>query len=290
VEQLVYLDGQFLPKSDAKISVMDRGFLFGDGVYEVIPVYGGRLFRFRHHLERLERSLSSVRIANPYSLEEWQAILDRLVAQLPDTDQGVYLQVTRGAAPKRDHAIPPDIRPTVFAMSNPIEPLSPQAREQGVAAITIEDIRWSYCQIKAVTLLANVLLRQIAAEAGAMEAVLIRDGAITEGAASNVFVVLEGRLFTPPKSDRLLPGITRDLVLELAREAEIPCAEQEIRAEALSSADEIWLTSSTKEVVPVTRIDGCAVGTGRPGPIWMRMAELYREYKARVRAEPELAD
>lgn len=289
MEQLVFLDGQFLPKTDAKVSVMDRGFLFGDGVYEVIPVYGGRLFRFRHHLERLDRSLSSVRIPNPYRLEEWQEILDRLVAQLPGADQGVYLQVTRGAAPKRDHAIPPDIRPTVFAMTNPIEPLSSQAREQGVAAITIDDIRWSYCQIKAVTLLANVLLRQIAAETGAMEAVLIRNGAITEGAASNVFVVQGGRLLTPPKSDRLLPGITRDLVLELAQEAGIPWAEQEIRAEALASADEIWLTSSTKEIVPVTWVDGRAVGTGKPGPVWNRMTGLYQAYKDRVRADPELA-
>lgn len=281
----VYLNGEFLPLERARVSVMDRGFLFGDGVYEVIPAYGGRLFRLHHHLRRLDNSLAAIRMDNPLSDGDWEAALQRLVAQHPGRDLGVYLQVTRGPADKRDHVIPATVTPTVFAMANPVDPPDPALAERGVSAVTLDDIRWRLCHIKATTLLANVLLRQQARDEGAVEAILVRDGEVTEGAASNLFIVSEGLLLTPPKGPHLLPGITRDLILELAAEAGIPCAEASIGMAQLEAADEIWLTSSTREVLPVTRLNGAAVGAGVPGPLWRHMAELYQAYKARLRAE-----
>jgi len=282
-DTLVYLNGQFLPIADARVPVMDRGFLFGDSVYEVIPVYGGHLFRLDHHLDRLDNSLAAIEMANPVSRDAWKALLGRLVGQRPGEDQSVYLQVTRGPAEKRDHAIPPVVSPTVFAMTNPLLPIDPAVAEQGIAAITLPDLRWLRCDIKATTLLANVLARQRAKEEGALEAILLRDGLALEGAASNLFVVKRGVLVTPPKSDNVLPGITRDLVLELAEANGIPHAEAAVPEGDLALADEIWLTSSTREVMPVTRLDGRAVAGGRPGPLWQRMNALYQAYKARVR-------
>jgi D-alanine transaminase len=282
-DTLVYLNGQFLPMAEARVPVMDRGFLFGDSVYEVIPVYGGHLFRLDHHLDRLNNSLAAIEMANPVSREAWQALLGRLVGQRPGEDQSVYLQVTRGPAEKRDHAIPPVVSPTVFAMTNPLLPIDPAVAEQGIAAITLPDLRWLRCDIKATTLLANVLARQRAKEHGALEAILLRDGLALEGAASNLFVVKGGVLVTPPKSENVLPGITRDLVLELAEANGIPHAEADIPAGDLAVADEIWLTSSTREVMPVTRLDGRPVAGGRPGVTWRRMNALYQAYKARVR-------
>ncbi len=281
---LCYLNGAYLPLDQACVSVMDRGFLFGDGVYEVIPAYGRRLFRLAAHLARLENSLHAIRIDPPVAYDEWRKILERLVDENPGEDQSVYLQVTRGVFPKRDHAFAGQpVQPTVFAMSTPIPEPDPALAEQGIAAVTLDDIRWSYCHIKAVTLLPNALLRQEAVDAGAGEAILIRDGEATEGAASNLFIVRSGRLITPPKSPRLLPGITRDLVLELARAHGIPSEEAAIPVEALREADEIWVTSSTREIVPVTRLDGEPVGDGRPGPLFARMREIYREYKEAFR-------
>ena len=278
-----WLNGTFLPLDEAQVSVLDRGFLFGDGVYEVIPVYGGRLFRLPHHLKRLRNSLDGVRIGNPLSDEEWQAVLEELVARNEGSDQAVYLQVTRGAAPKRDHAFPAGVRPTVFCMSNEIQVNRDSAAEQGVRAITLDDIRWSLCNIKAITLLPNVMLRQQAIEADTAEAILVNDGQVIEGAASNLFIVKDGLLITPPNSNALLPGITRDLVLELAANNGIPFREADIPEQDLFASDEIWLTSSTREISPVIQLNNMPIGNGRPGPLWQKMIVLYREYTDAVR-------
>jgi D-alanine transaminase len=278
----VYLNGEYLPESEARISVLDRGFLFGDGVYEVVPVYGGRLFRLEQHLDRLERSLEAVRIAPPMDRQGWVRMLEELLERNPGGDRSVYLQVTRGVA-RRDHAFPADAVPTVFAMVNPLTAPDPALFETGVAAVTVPDNRWGRCDIKAITLLANILARQQAVEAGATEAIMVRGGHATEGAASNLFVVGDGVLVTPPKDNSLLPGITRDLVVELAQAHGIPVMETAIPEAGLRAAEEIWLTSSTKEILPVTRLDGRPVGTGRPGPLWARMRDLYQAYKQQLR-------
>jgi D-alanine transaminase len=282
--QTAYLNGVFLPLEEAHVSVLDRGFLFGDGIYEVIPVYGGRLFRLPHHLKRLRNSLAGVRIDNPLNDAEWATMLAELVARNEGSDQAVYMKVTRGADRKRDHAFPAGITPTVFAMSTPMPGTRDPARETGVRAITLADIRWKLCNIKAITLLPNVLLRQQAIDAEAAEAILIRDGFATEGAASNLFIVRHDLLVTPPKSPSLLPGITRDLILELAANHGIPYREADITQAELNSADEIWLTSSTREISPVTRLDDHSVGDGTPGPLWQRMIRIYQDYKSAVGA------
>lgn len=284
MEPKVYLNGEFLPGEEAHISVMDRGFLFGDGVYEVVPCYGGRLFRLAHHLERLDHSLQGIRMANPLSQDEWREILQRMIEQLPGEDQSVYLQVTRGTSGKRDHAIPKGIKPTVFIMTSPAAYVDPAKINSGVEAITLEDNRWHRCDIKAITLLANVLLRAHAVDQGAAEAILIRDGKAMEGAASNLFIIDEGVIITPPKSEHLLPGITRDLILELASANGIPFNEAEIPEQLLKDAGEIWLTSSTKEIMPVVELDGVKVGNGKPGPIFLKMSSLYADYKSRLQA------
>jgi D-alanine transaminase len=273
----VYLNGEFLPPDQARVSVFDRGFIFGDGVYEVIPVFGGRLFRLPHHLARLDASLGAIRLRNPHTQQEWNDIFTRLLA-VGSGDQSIYLQITRGVAP-RDHAFPPNITPTVFAYAQPLKYSPPEQLAQGVTAVTAADIRWQRCDIKAIALLANALLRQQAIDQGAVEAILVRDGVVTEGAASNIFVIKNGRLVTPPKGPFILPGITRDLVVEIARAKGIPCDELPVKIEALTSADEVWLTSSTKEILPITRIDGKPVGDGKPGPMHARMFALYKEYK-----------
>ncbi|SMF97126.1 D-alanine transaminase [Methylomagnum ishizawai] len=274
---LVYLNGEYLPLDQAKVSVLDRGFLFGDGVYEVIPVYGGQPFRLQEHLRRLGQSLAGIRMAQPLSDGEWAAIFERLIDG--PGDQYIYLQVTRGAADKRDHAIPAQITPTVFAMGSPIAPIP----LDGIRAVTLDDIRWQCCHIKATTLLANVLLRQDAVERGAAEAILVRDGCATEGAASNLFIVQDGSVITPPKGHAILPGITRDLVLELAQQHGLATEERRIRLEELQKAEEIWLTSSTREVLAVTELDGAKVGDGQPGPVWRRIQEIYQAYKQGLR-------
>ena len=280
----VFLNGRFLPRDEAQISVMDRGFLFGDGVYEVIPCYSGRLFRLEHHLQRLDDSLRGIRMNNPHSTARWSEILEQLVAQRPGEDQAVYLQVTRGAAEKRDHLIPDNASPTVFAMTNPIAPVNPDLAEKGITAITLQDIRWHRCNIKAITLLANVLLREQANDSEANEAILVRDGFAIEGTASNLFVISDGVIRTPPKSDRLLPGITRDLVLELATANKIPCREEEISELDLPGADEIWITSSTREIVPVVELNGEKVGNGLPGLIFRSMHRIYSDYKQAIKS------
>ncbi|WP_018233679.1 D-amino acid aminotransferase [Thioalkalivibrio thiocyanodenitrificans] len=279
---IVYLNGHYLPESEARVSVLDRGFLFGDGVYEVVPAYGGRLFRLEQHLDRLDRSLAAVRIMPPLDRAGWTRMLTELLARNPGGDRSVYLQVTRGAA-RRDHAFPEDASPTVFAMVNPLQPGDPALLETGVAAVTMPDTRWARCDIKAITLLANILARQQAVEAGATEAILVRAGRAIEGAASNLFVVGDGVIVTPPKDQSLLPGITRDLVVELAEAHNVPLMETPVTEADLRAAEEIWLTSSTKEILPVTRLDDRPVGDGRPGPVWARMMKLYQDYKQQLR-------
>ena len=280
----IWLNGKPVEPAQARISVFDRGFLFGDGVYEVIPAYGGRLFRVNEHLERLQRSLAAIRMANPLSDEQWKATLEELVDRHPDIDQQVYLQITRGPAPKRDHAIPEHSNPTVFCMSSRMPAPPEELAQTGISAITLEDVRWRWCHVKAITLLANVLMRQAAKDRDAMEAILIRDGRATEGAASNLFIVSDGVLTTPPKSEFLLPGITRDLVLELAAQADMPTSEADIELAQLRSAQEVWLTSSSREVMPVTLLDDAPVGSGQAGPMWHKMRELFQDYKRRLRA------
>jgi len=278
-----YLNGAFRPLSETRVSVMDRGFLFGDGVYEVIPVYGGRLFRLGHHLKRLQNSLDSVRIMNPLSPDAWEAMLNDLVGRNGGGDQAVYLQVTRGVAPKRDHAFPENTSPTLFAMSTPTAASVDINSLSGTTAITLPDIRWKLCNIKAITLLPNVLLRQQAIDRDGAEAILIKDGFATEGAASNIFIVRNGLLITPANGPALLPGITRDLILELAIRHAIPFREADITEDALFGADEIWLTSSTREISPVIRLDDRRISDGVPGPLWKRMIGLYQDYKTAVR-------
>lgn len=285
---IVYLNGEFLPLEQACVSVLDRGFLFGDGIYEVIPVYAGRLFRLSHHLERLQNSLVGIRLANPLGDTEWTAMLQALLKRncsenRADSDHSIYLQITRGPAPRRDHAFPAAVTPTVFASCQPIPDADPDIARRGISAVTLDDTRWSQCHIKAITLLPNVLLRQEAIDREAAEAILIRAGMATEGSASNLFIVQADTLLTPPKGPQLLPGITRDLVLELARKHHLPCEERSITTDMLNAADEIWITSSTREIAPVTRLDGKPVGGGVPGPHWQTMVRLYRQYKDDVR-------
>ncbi len=287
---LSYLNGDYLPRRDARLPITDRGLLFGDSVYEVVPAYGGRPFRVAHHLRRLDRSLAAIRMQNPLGHDEWRAVFARLTEQLPGRDQSIYLQVTRGAYPVRSHVIPDEVRPNVLAFVTPYRPRDTTKAAQGIRAITLDDIRWHRCDIKATSLLANVLARAEARAEGADEAILIRDGAALEGTASNLFVVSNGLLITPPDSDELLPGITRDLVLELARESGIPYAQATIAAADLESAEEIWLTSSTREIAAVVALNGKPVGNGRPGERWSRMDALFQACKERLRSGADCHD
>ncbi len=282
---IVYLDGDYLPIEEAKVSVLDRGFIFGDGVYEVIPAYGGHLFRLEQHLQRLNNSLQGIHLENPFDNKQWQKIIEDIVDRNDNNkqDQSIYLQVTRGPA-KRDHVFPDEISQTIFVMSTPMQPVSQEKLNKGVSAITHDDIRWRYCHIKSIALLPNTLMRQIAREAGADEAILNRDGKITEGAASNVFIVKNGKIITPAKDECLLPGITRDLILEIAADAELDFCESDISLDYLQNADEVWLTSSTKEILPVTQLDNKPVGSGKPGPCWKDMLARYQEHKQLLRS------
>ena len=281
-DRIAYLNGDFVSLLDAKISVLDRGFIFGDGVYELIPVYSRRLFRLDEHLERLQNSLEAVRINNPYPESEWKKILSQMVMKHPDQDQSIYLQVTRGVAP-RDHAFPENVEPTVFMMSTPLKVTDETTFEKGIAAITLDDIRWLHCNIKAISLLPNILMRQTAIDEDAQEAILVRDGEVTEGSASNVFMVYKGVIKTPPKSARLLPGITRDLIVELARQHGLSCEESNFSKVELQAAEEIWVSSSSKEILPVIRLDEVAVGNGKPGTVTRRMYHIYQDYKEQLR-------
>lgn len=284
----IYLNGQYMPIEEAKIPVLDRGFIFGDGVYEVIPAYSRKAFRLEEHLRRLQHSLDGIKLANPHSDVEWTDIIDELIARNAAEDQYLYLHITRGVA-KRDHAFPkPPVAPTVFMMSNPL--LAPPAEllHSGISCITAADNRWLRCDIKAIALLPNVLLRQMAVDAGCAETILIRAGSgtgdafMTEGAASNIFVVKNGKLLAPPKDNLMLPGITYDVILEIAAANGIPHEVRRIAAAEVFAADELLLTSSTKEVLAITQLDGKPVGTGKPGAMFAKLHPLYQDFKRDV--------
>lgn len=280
---IVYLNGEYLPIEQAKVSVLDRGFLFADGVYEVMPAYGGHLLRLEEHMTRLQTNLAAIRLENPLEENQWNNILQKLLKENPSEDQYVYLQVTRGVAEKRNHGFPDEVHPTVFIMVSELLPVNKEDLRPGVSAITLDDIRWKACNIKSISLLGNILLRQEAHDRNAAEAILINEGEAVEGAASNLFAVIDGVLITPPTGTCLLPGITRDLILELAHKHNIPCEERIIKDTDLDKASEIWLTSSTKEILPVIELDGKPVENGQSGPIWEQMIDIYQAYKAELR-------
>jgi len=275
---VVYLNGEFLPLDQAKISVLDRGFIYGDGVYEVVPVYGRKPFRLPHHLARLGNSMRGIGLTNPYSDEEWTRIIQRIVAEQPFEDQAVYWQVTRGVA-KRDHTFPKGVAPTVFMMSNPLATPSAEQVERGVAVITAEDNRWQRCDLKTISLVGNVLMRELAAEAGAVETVMFRNGYLTEASSSNVLVVLDGVIVAPPKDNLILPGITYDATLEFARDAGLRFEIRPVRREEAMAAQEMWLSSSTKEVLAVTAVDGRPFASGTPGPLFREVHAVYQKRK-----------
>lgn len=279
----VYLNGRFLPLAQAGISPLDRGFLYGDGVYEVIPVYSRNAFRIDEHLKRLQTTLDGIQMANPMPAEAWKAVVLKLIEAAPWNDQSIYLQVTRGADDKRDHAFPPaSVPPTAFAFASPLVTTPAEVRAKGVAAITVPDLRWSRCDLKVVSLLANVLARQKAVEQGCAEALLIRDGLMKEGAASNIFIVKDGVMIAPPKTHLMLPGITYDVILELAETHRQAHEVREINEAELRAADEVWMTSSTKEILAITTLDGRPIGNGQPGPYGERMWQWYQDFKNTV--------
>jgi D-alanine transaminase len=280
-EMTVFLNGRLLPLEQATVSVLDRGFIFGDGVYELVPVYSRVPFRLDEHLARLERSLGEAKIRNPYSRAQWRDTIYKLIDAQPYDDQGVYFQVTRGVA-KRDHAFPKAIEPTVFMMSNPLTN-PPQAQvEKGAPAVSAVDNRWLRCDIKSISLIGNVLLRQLSAEAEAAETILFRDGKLTEASASNVFIVKRGVIQSPPKTNLILPGITYDVVVELARANAMALEFRDVTEAEVLAADEVWVTSSSKEVLAIVELNGKRIGEGRPGPLFRRMYQLYQEFKQKV--------
>jgi D-alanine transaminase len=285
---IAHFNGQLLPLEKITISPLDRGFIFGDGVYEVIPVYEGVMLRGREHFERLHRSMDEIRLANPHSTDEWLELAGDLLKHHPG-NQSVYIQVTRGVPPKRDHVIPKGVQPTVFMMVQPLASPSREAVENGVACVTHRDFRWEKCHVKSTSLLGNVLARQISADVGATETILLRNGFVTEASSSNVFVVKDGVVAAPPQDNLILLGITYDLVTRLAKEGAVKLEIRQVPEAELRGADEIWLSSSTKEVLAVTTLDGKPVGTGKPGPAFKRMHALFQEYKAKLRAKGTVA-
>lgn len=280
-EMKVFLNGRLVPLEQATVSVLDRGFIFGDGVYELVPVYSRVPFRLDEHLTRLERSLGETRIRNPYSRPEWRKHIYQLIDAQPFEDQGIYFQVTRGAA-KRDHAFPKGVEPTVFMMSNPLTNPPAAQVEKGGVAVSAVDNRWLRCDIKSISLIGNCLLRQLSAEHGAAETILFRDGKLTEASASNVFVVKGGVIQSPPKSNLILPGITYDVVVELAHANAMPLEFRDVGEAAVRGSDELWVTSSSKEVLAIVELDGARIGDGRPGPVFRRMYQLYQDFKQKV--------
>jgi D-alanine transaminase len=277
----VYLNGEFIALRDARISVLDRGFIYGDGVYEVVPIYARQPFRMPHHLTRLQHSLDGIRLANPHTEAQWDALVREVAAKQPFADQALYLQVTRGVA-KRDHAFPPGTPPTIFMMSNPLPLPSREQIEQGVAVVTADDNRWSRCDLKTTSLVGNVLMRQLAIDHNAVETVMFRDGLLTEASASNVMIVKDGTVLAPPKDHLILPGITYDATLEFARVAGIPFNVRKVTRDEALGADEMWLSSSTKEVLAITRIDGVAFAGGAPGPVFRKVWQTFQDHKPRA--------
>ena len=282
-DNTVYLNGELLPIEQATVSVMDRGFLFGDGVYEVIPVFGRNMLRLNEHLQRLRNSLQLVSMQEPMSDAEWKQLFGVLLEKNPGDDRAIYLQVTRGVYPNRDLSIKPEYKATVFAMVIQVKPVAMSVLEKGLRTVTVDDFRWHACNIKSTSLIANVMLRHQASEAGVIDAILVRAGDVTEGTASNVFIVKQGVIITPPKSKHLLPGITRDLVLELAEKNAMQTGVRNIALAELEIADEIWLTGSIREIAPVIELDGKAVADGKPGAVWRRMIAIYQQHKQELR-------
>jgi D-alanine transaminase len=269
-----YLNGEYLPLASARIPVLDRGFIFGDGIYEVVPAYHKRPFRIEEHLNRLERSLKEIRIDEPHSREQWQAIIGRLIRASPAQDVVVYLQITRGVA-KRDFAFPPNAVPTVFAMATPMTRPSAVQREQGLRAISVPDLRWLRCDIKSVSLLGAVLARQQAADRGVDEVVQHRDGRLTEGSASNVWVIKDGKVLGPPRDHLILEGIRYGFVQQLCEQASIPFEVRIISMNEVRAADELMLTAATREVLAIVALDGKPIGSGRPGPVYQQVRRGY---------------
>jgi len=278
----IFLNGQFIDPQQASISVMDRGFLFGDGVYEVIPVYNRRAFHAHAHWKRLQSSLDGIRLENPHTIDEWNALLDTVIAALPEDDQYIYLQITRGSAPKRDHAFPAVIRPTIMMINNPLPILPATYLENGIKTITRPDTRWHKCDLKVTALQGNTLLRQEAIDANVTETILIRDGLLTEGAASNILIVKDGKIISPQWDNRILHGITLAVIEQLAIEHGISFEKRDITEAELRQADEVWLTASTKEILPVVEIDGRPVNTGCPGELFKAMFSHYQAHKKAV--------
>ncbi|MBM5570252.1 MULTISPECIES: D-amino acid aminotransferase [Deefgea] len=281
-QYLAYLNGEFAPLDQLKISVLDRGFLFGDGVYEMIPVYSRVVFRLDEHLSRLEQNLAAIGIPNPHSREAWRELVLSLVAQQTFDDQSIYLQVSRGPAFPRNHAFPAEVSPTVFIFADQLEAPATVLTEQGVSAVTATDVRWLRCNIKAISLLANVLAKQQAADAGVAETILLRDGLLIEGAASNIFIVKTGIIYAPAPSELMLTGITYDLLIELAGQYGLPLQLGDVTEAMLRQADEVWLTSSSKEILAIVLLDGQPVGNGQVGPIYKKMLGFYQEFKRTV--------
>lgn len=282
---IAYLNGQLLPIEEAKVPALDRGFLFGDGVYEVIPVYAGRLFRFKQHMARLENSLLGIRLPMEQTLQDWANICHQLIEQNALNNASIYLQITRGAYLERNHDFPANPTPTIFAMITALPEVQPAPSDKdlrGISAITAEDIRWQRCDIKAITLLANCMLKQQALECGANDTILVRGGVAFEATSSNLFIVRDGVIITPPLSEHLLPGITRDFVLWLAEQHGILTEQRLIPEHELLQADEIWLTSSTKEIRPVTRLNDVTIGDGTAGPVWRQMYDHYQQLKVQL--------
>lgn len=285
---ICYLNGSYLGLSEARVSPLDRAFLFGDAVYEVVPIYASRLFRLREHLERLNRSLAGIRMAAPLTHAEWAQLGQELISRNTARDAYLYLQVTRGAELGRNHAWPEGLEPTVFAYATALEPVPRAFLEQGVAAVTAADTRWARRDIKATALLANILLKKLAADAGAFETILLENGELTEGSSTTVHVVKNGVIHTPPNGHHILPGTTRDVVTELAERLNLRCESRRISEAELRAADEIWLAFSTRGVLPVTALDGAAVGGGKPGPVFRRMNAAFSDYARELAGTPVL--
>jgi D-alanine transaminase len=281
-----YLNGAFLPLREARISPLDRGFLYSDGAYELMPVYGGRPFRFAAHAARLTRSLNEIRMEDPHTRQEWHDLLSTLITRNGGGDQYVYWQVTRGAEFGRNHAPLPEIPRTVFAFCAPLPAASQATLDNGVSCVTAADTRWAQCDIKSISLLANVLLRQQAVDADAAETILLRDGELMEASSSAVHVVTGGAVLTPPNSRKILPGTTRGVMEEMAVRVGIPYRSVSVSETQLRSADEVWISAATREVQAVTRLDGRPVGTGRPGPLWRRIYAELQRYKGELASQP----
>lgn len=285
---ICYLNGAYLPLTEARVSPLDRAFLFGDSVYEVFPIYGSRPFRLREHLDRLNRSLAGIRMTAPLSHAGWLELSQELIARNSAHEAYLYLQVTRGMEFGRNHAWPEGLTPTVFAYVTPLVPVSAEVLERGVSAVTAADTRWAQRDIKATSLLANILLKKLSADAGAFETILLENGELTEGSSTSVHVVKDGVIHTPPNGRRILPGTTRDVVTELAARQGLPCSSGRISEAALRAADEIWLAFSTRGVLPVTALDGTAVGGGKPGPQFKRMNAAFADYRRELAGTPAL--